>query len=150
MAIAIEELRESLLAQVEAAESTAALEEVRVQALGRKGIITEQMKTLGSLLPEERRIAGQAFNALKDEVAAALETRKAALEAAELEARLAKERVDVTLPVRPQPKGRVHPLMQAWDELVAIFGEMGFSVAEGPDIEDDWHNFTALNIPEEH
>jgi len=150
MAIAIEELRESLLAQVEAAESTAALEEVRVQALGRKGIITEQMKTLGSLPPEERRIAGQAFNALKDEVAAALETRKAALEAAELEARLAKERVDVTLPVRPQPKGRVHPLMQAWDELVAIFGEMGFSVAEGPDIEDDWHNFTALNIPEEH
>ncbi|MCB9929236.1 MAG: phenylalanine--tRNA ligase subunit alpha [Alphaproteobacteria bacterium] len=150
MAIAIDELRESLLAQVEAAASTAALDEVRVSALGRKGAITDQMKTLGQLPPDERRAAGQAFNALKDEVAAALETRKGALEAAELEARLARERVDVTLPVRPQPEGRLHPLMQAWDELVAIFGEMGFVIAEGPDIEDDWHNFTALNIPEEH
>jgi phenylalanyl-tRNA synthetase alpha chain len=150
MANAIEELRESLLAQVNAAASSGQLEEVRVASLGRRGAITEQMKTLGSLPADERRAAGQAFNALKDEVSAALEARKSALEAAELEARLVTERVDVTLPVRPQPEGRMHPLMQAWDELVAIFGEMGFRVAEGPDIEDDWHNFTALNIPEEH
>ena len=150
MATAIDQLRVDLLSQVAAAASSAALEEVRVSALGRKGAITEQMKTLGQLPPDERRAAGQAFNALKDEVAAALEARKAGLESAELEARLAQERIDVTLPARPQPDGRLHPLMQTWDELVAIFGEMGFVIAEGPDIEDDWHNFTALNIPEEH
>jgi phenylalanyl-tRNA synthetase alpha chain len=150
MASAIEELREFLLAQVSAAASTSVLEDVRVSALGRKGAITEQMKTLGKMSPDERKAAGQAFNALKDEVAAALEARKAGLEAAELETRLAAEKIDVTLPVRPQPDGRLHPLMQTWDELVAIFGEMGFTVAEGPDIEDDWYNFTALNIPEEH
>jgi len=150
MALAIDELRARLLAEVAAAATTAALEEVRVAALGRKGAITEQMKTLGQLAPDKRRGAGRAFNALKDEVADALAARKADLEAAELEARLAAERVDVTLPIRPQAEGRIHPLMQAWDELVAIFGEMGFQVAEGPDIEDDWYNFTALNIGEGH
>src|SRR5690606_37022385 len=142
-------LRRELLAAVSAAPDVAGLEQVRVDLLGRKGRITELMKGLGALSPEARRERGQALNRLKDEVASALEARKGALGREGLDRRLAAERIDVTLPVRPEPEGRVHPVSQTIDELVAIFGAMGCSVAEGPDIENDWYNFGALNIPPE-
>jgi len=146
----LEQLRERLCAEAAAAADLTALEALRVRALGKKGEITQRMKALGGLDPEARKAAGQALNAVKDAVAAAVEARKAALADAELEARLAAERVDVTLPARPDAVGRLHPIGQTIEELVAIFGEMGFAVAEGPDIEDDFHNFSALNIPPEH
>ncbi len=135
---------------VAAASDPQALEAVRVEALGKKGEISRLMKGLGGLDPDSRREAGQQLNRIKDAVQAALDSRKAALDSAQLEAKLATERVDVTLPPRPQADGRLHPISQTIDEIVAIFGEMGFSVAEGPDIEDDFHNFTALNIPPDH
>jgi phenylalanyl-tRNA synthetase alpha chain len=136
-------------ASAEAAE-TAALEAIRVEALGKKGAITQRMKALGALDPEARRAAGQALNRARDEIASAIEARREALREAELEARLANEGIDVSLPARPAEIGRIHPISQTVDEMVAIFGEMGFTVAEGPHIEDDFHNFTALNIPPEH
>ena len=108
------------------------------------------MKTLGSLTPDERKARGAALNVLKDEIAAALDARKTVFEAARMEAKLAAERIDVTLPARPEGEGRIHPISQTMDELLAIFGAMGFTLAEGPDVEDDFHNFTALNIPPEH
>ncbi|MFO1189563.1 MAG: phenylalanine--tRNA ligase subunit alpha [Alphaproteobacteria bacterium] len=144
----------ALRAEIETAIATAAtldsIEDIRVRELGRKGRITQEMKALGSLDPDARRLAGQSLNALKDAIGAALDARKQALENAALDARLAAERIDVTLPVRPERLGHVHPISQTIDEVVAIFGEMGFRVAEGGDIEDDFHNFTALNIPPEH
>jgi len=146
----LEQLRERLCAEAAAAADLTALEALRVRALGKKGEITQRMKALGGREPEARKAAGQALNAVKDAVAAAVEARKAALADTELEARLAAERVDVTLPARPDAVGRLHPIGQTIEELVAIFGEMGFAVAEGPDIEDDFHNFSALNIPPEH
>lgn len=133
-----------------AARDLRALEELRVGALGKKGRITELAKALGQLPPDERRAFGQRVNELKDGFGAALAERKAALEAAELDARLASERLDLTLPVRPQPLGRLHPVGQVTEEIVAIFADMGFAVAEGPDVDDDFHNFTALNFPPEH
>jgi len=143
-------LRDELLDAVGAAADAAALEEVRIAALGKKGRITGLMKGLGGMAPDERKAMGQALNALKGEIAGAIEARTAALEDAALEAGLEADRIDVTLPVRPEAKGRVHPISQTIDEIVAILGEMDFTVAEGPDIEDDWHNFTALNIPPDH
>ncbi|MBK3777608.1 phenylalanine--tRNA ligase subunit alpha [Azospirillum sp. YIM DDC1] len=146
----LDALKDELLSQVNAAGDLAALEEVRVTALGKKGRITGFMKELGGLSPDERRERGQQLNALKDEIAAAIDSRKADLARAHLEARLQAERIDVTLPVRPETEGRIHPISQTIDEMVAIFAEMGFSVAEGPDVEDDFHNFTALNFPPGH
>ncbi len=143
-------LRERIVEATAAATSPDMLEVVRVEALGKKGAVTSLLKELGRIPPAERRERGQAINALKEEVVAAIDARKAELEAAALDARLAGESVDVTLPARPQPEGRLHPISQTLDEIVAIFGEMGFAIAEGPDIEDDFHNFTALNIPPEH
>ncbi|TVR98555.1 MAG: phenylalanine--tRNA ligase subunit alpha [Rhodospirillales bacterium] len=143
-------VRDELMAAVETATSVDELERIRIGALGKKGRITALMKDLGRMEPEARRETGAALNALKDEIATALDARKAALADAELDARLAAERIDVTLPPRPESVGSIHPISQTIDEIVAIFGEMGFMVAEGPDIEDDWHNFTALNIPREH
>ena len=136
--------------RIEAAAEGAALEALRVEWLGKKGRITELMKTLGAIPADERKARGAALNVAKDEVAGLLAARGAVLAESELDARLARERIDVTLPPRPLPDGRVHPISQTIDELTAIFGEMGFSVAEGPDIEDDWYNVTALNIPAEH
>ncbi|HKY93799.1 MAG TPA: phenylalanine--tRNA ligase subunit alpha, partial [Kiloniellales bacterium] len=144
------ELKESLLAEVAGADDLKALEALRVAALGRKGRITEAMKGLGALAPEERKAAGQALNELKGAVEQAIEARKAALGDAALTQRLAAERVDVSLPARPAPLGHLHPISQTIEELVAIFGEMGFRWAEGPHIEDEFHNFDALNIPEDH
>jgi phenylalanyl-tRNA synthetase alpha chain len=143
-------IRSELMDAVGAAGDLGALDAARVAALGKKGRITALMKGLGGLDPAARKAAGQALNVLKDEIAAAVEARKADLADAELEGRLATESVDVSLPVRPEAEGRIHPISQTIDEVVSIFGEMGFTVAEGPDIEDDFHNFTALNIPPEH
>ena len=143
-------LEQDILAQVANATDEAALEVARVAAVGKKGAISERMKSLGAMTPDERREAGAALNVLKDRVAEAFSTRKIALREVALEARLASERIDVTLPARPQPQGTVHPVSQVWEEVVQIFGDLGFAVAEGPHIEDDFHNFNALNIPPEH
>lgn len=145
-----ENLQAELLEQVEKTSTLAELEAARVSILGKKGIITEKMKTLGAMAPEERKAAGQIFNTIKDAVAAVIEAKKEKLEDSEINARLATETVDITLPARPEFQGRVHPTSQTYDEIVAIFGQMGFEVAEGPDVEDDFHNFTALNLPPNH
>ena len=123
---------------------------MRVSALGKKGAISERMKTLGGMAPEERKTAGAELNALKDKITEAIGARKAALQAKSLEARLVTEKVDVTLPARPEAQGSIHPVSQVWEEVVQIWGDLGFSVAEGPHIENDFYNFTALNIPPEH
>jgi phenylalanyl-tRNA synthetase alpha chain len=143
-------LRDELLAEVGQATDLEALDRARVAALGKKGRITELMKQLGGLDPDARRQAGQDLNQVKDAVAEAIEQRKTGLADSALNARLATERIDVSLPPRPEQRGFIHPISQVMDELTAIFGEMGFAVAEGPDIEDDFYNFGALNIPPEH
>ena len=145
----LQQLRTELLARIEAAELDA-LEALRVETLGRKGRVTALMRELGTLAPGDRRAAGQALNALKSAVAEAIDARRDALSAGALDSRLEAEAIDVSLPPRPEPEGRIHPISQAIEEIVAIFCQMGFAVAEGPDIEDDFHNFTALNIPPEH
>ncbi len=150
MADQLESLRDELLAAVAAAPDLKTLDDVRVQALGKKGRVTDVMKTLGSLPPEERRAFGQRVNALKDAVDEAVAARRAGLEVEELERRLAGETLDITLPARPRPLGRLHPVPQVTEEITAIFADMGFAVAEGPDVDDDFHNFTALNFPPEH
>ena len=144
------QLESELLSAIDSAGDLAALNEVRVSALGKKGRVTALMRGLGQMDAAERAVAGPAFNALKDKIADAVESRRVALGDAELDARIAQEQIDVTLPIRPEAQGHIHPVSQVTDELVAIFADMGFSVAEGPDIEDDFHNFTALNIPPEH
>ncbi len=146
----LDHLRDEILRLIRQATSLDALEQARIAILGRKGRVTELMKGLGALDGAERRERGQALNRLKGEVEEAIGHAARALEDEALRARLAEERVDVSLPVRAESDGRVHALSQTIDEIVAIFGEMGFSVAEGPDIEDDFHNFAALNIPPEH
>ncbi|MEO1013954.1 MAG: phenylalanine--tRNA ligase subunit alpha [Pseudomonadota bacterium] len=146
----IETLLSDTLASVEAAAALAELEDLRVHALGKKGVVSEKMKTLGKMSPEERKTMGPALNGLKAKIAEAIEAKKAALEEAALDARLASEKVDVTLPVAPEPQGSIHPVSQVMEECAAIFTAMGFDVAEGPDIEDDFHNFTALNFPPDH
>jgi phenylalanyl-tRNA synthetase alpha chain len=145
-------LEADLLADVTAAGDLAALDAVRVAALGKKGRVSELMSKLGSLPAEERKAFGAAVNAVKQKVSEALDARKGVLEAAALEARLATERADITLPVRlgPQGEGRIHPVSQVMDELIEIFADLGFSVAEGPDIETDENNFDKLNIPADH
>jgi phenylalanyl-tRNA synthetase alpha chain len=146
----LEPIRAAALNAVAAADSLDALEAVRVGALGKKGTISALMSRLGGMGAEERKAAGAQLNAVKDEVAAALAAAKTSLEAKALDARLARERIDVSLPPRPEQTGRIHPISQVMEELTTIFAQMGFAVAEGPDIEDDFHNFTALNIPAEH
>ncbi len=143
-------IRSEALDAVGKAADLAALDAVRVAVLGKKGSVTGLMKTLGGMAPEQRREFGAAVNTLKGEIEAALEARKNLLGNAALVARLASEKIDVSLPPRPENQGTLHPIGQVMDELAAIFGEMGFTWAEGPDIEDDWHNFTALNIPPDH
>ncbi len=145
-----DQLRDEILKDVDAADSVDALEDIRVSVLGKKGRITDMMKGLGQMDPDVRKAAGQALNALKDEIAGALETKKTQLADADLDRRLMTEKIDVTLPPAPEVQGTIHPISQTIDEITEIFGEMGFTVAEGPDIEDDWHNFTALNIPADH
>ncbi len=143
-------LEQEILAQISAASDEAGVEAIRVSALGKKGSISEQMSALGKMAPDERKAAGAALNVLKDKVSEALAARKAVLGEAALEARLLTEKIDVTLPIRPQNSGTIHPVSQVWEEVVQIFGDLGFSVAEGPHIEDDFHNFDALNMPPDH
>jgi phenylalanyl-tRNA synthetase alpha chain len=143
-------LEKKWLEAVAAASGLDALEAVRVEALGKKGEISGLMKGLGALTPDERKSAGAKLNQLKDAVAAAIEARKVQLAEAEIDARLQREKLDMTLPVGTGPQGRLHPISQTIDEIIAIFGEMGFKFAEGPDIEEDFYNFTALNIPPDH
>lgn len=144
------QLRGQYLDQIRQAADAEALEAVRLAALGKKGEISLKMRGLGQMSPEERQVAGPALNGLKSEVEAALKARKVALEDAALDVRLKAEWLDVTLPGRPRPMGTIHPISQVMDELTAIFADMGFSVAEGPQIESDWYNFDALNIAPEH
>ncbi len=146
------QLETETLAAMAAASDEAALEAVRVAALGKKGSVSELLKTLGSMSPEERKEKGPLINGLKDRLNAALAARREELKAALLDARLNTETVDVTLPVRESPTeiGRIHPISQVIDELTAIFADMGFAVAEGPDIETDDNNFTMLNTPVGH
>jgi phenylalanyl-tRNA synthetase alpha chain len=148
----IAKLEKEILASVSAAKNEAALEAVRVAALGKSGSVTALLKTLGTMTPDERRVQGPAINGLKERVTTALAAAKDALGIAALNDRLNTETEDVTLPVREAPaeSGRVHPISQVTDELAAIFADMGFAVAEGPDIETDDYNFTRLNFPEGH
>ena len=146
----MDDLREKYLTLISAAANEAALEELRVQAVGKKGEISLQMRSLGKMSPEERQEAGPALNALKDEVNSALRARKSAMADAALKERLKSEWLDVTLPGRQRLAGTIHPISQVWEEVTAIFADMGFSVAEGPQIETDWYNFDALNMPGHH
>jgi phenylalanyl-tRNA synthetase alpha chain len=145
-----EALKRQILDAVASANDEAALESVRVAALGKKGSISELLKSLGAMSPDERKANGPKFNSLRDCVQTAIAARKGALEEMALNARLASEKVDITLPVRPEPAGTVHPVSQAFDEIIAIFADLGFAVAEGPDVEFDDYNFTKLNIPPDH
>ena len=148
----LDTLEQGIMAAVADAADEAAIEAVRVGALGKKGSVSELLKTLGAMTPDERREKGAAINLLKDRVTGAIAARKDTLKRAAIDARLAAERVDVSLPVRPAAAeaGRVHPIAQVVDEITAIFADMGFAIAEGPDIETDYYNFTALNFPEGH
>src|SRR5579883_2331401 len=146
------QLEAQILADIGAAPDEAALEAVRVAALGKKGSISALLSTLGKMPPDERKTQGAAINLAKDKVTEALTARRDVLKSAALDARLASETIDVTLPMREPPvqAGRIHPLSQVMDELTTIFADMGFSIAEGPDIETDDYNFTRLNFPVGH
>jgi phenylalanyl-tRNA synthetase alpha chain len=146
----IETLSKTILAAIAAADTLDALDAVRVAALGKQGSISALLKTMGQMSPDERQVQGPIINGLRETVTAALADKKAALETAALNQRLATERLDMSLPAPQMPRGSVHPVSQVMDELAEIFADMGFAVAEGPEIEDDWRNFTALNIPETH
>jgi phenylalanyl-tRNA synthetase alpha chain len=143
-------LKAGLLADIHQADTLDAVEALRIGALGKSGVVTGLLKTLGAMSPEERQEKGPHIQDLRESVTAAIADKKAALEAAALTARLASETIDMTLPADSLPQGSVHPVSQVMDELAEIFADLGFSVATGPEIEDDWHNFTALNIPETH
>jgi phenylalanyl-tRNA synthetase alpha chain len=148
----LKQLESELLKAVEAAKDEAAIEAVRVAALGKKGSVSELLKTLGTMTPDERKHNGPLINGLRDRVSEALNAKKNSLKLAALSEQLAADKADVTLPVRSSAleRGRIHPVSQVIDEVTAIFADMGFSVAEGPDIETDFYNFTALNFPEGH
>jgi phenylalanyl-tRNA synthetase alpha chain len=143
-------LETQLLSDITAASDEAALEALRVGALGKKGSVSELLKTLGKMSPDERKEQGPLINGLRDKIASAIATRKAELDSAALDARLSAERVDITLPPPHQPRGSIHPVSQVQAEITAILGALGFAVAEGPDVESDDHNFNRLNIPPEH
>ena len=146
----LDQLQRDLMAAIDAAASLDGLESVRVTALGKAGSITALLKTLGGMSPDERQVQGPRIQGLREAVTTAIATRKAALDRAELDARLARETLDMTLPAPAMPQGSVHPVSQVMDELAEIFADLGFAVATGPEIEDQWHNFTALNMPESH
>src|SRR6478672_5620411 len=141
---------QDILEQIAGARDLAALDGVRVAALGKSGAITQLLKSLGGMDVETRTREAPKIHALRESVSNALAERKAALENAELERRLATERLDLSLPADEAPRGSVHPVSQVMDELTEIFADLGFAVAEGPEIESDWYNFTALNMPETH
>jgi phenylalanyl-tRNA synthetase alpha chain len=146
----IENLKSSVLDAINSADTAEALEAVRISALGKQGSVSALLKTMGVMSPDERQVQGPIINGLREAVTLALAAKKAALETALLNQRLGTERLDMTLPAPETPRGSVHPVSQVMDELAEIFADMGFAVAEGPEIEDQWHNFTALNMPETH
>jgi phenylalanyl-tRNA synthetase alpha chain len=146
----VRSLEKQILDSIAQARDETALEALRVAALGKKGSISELLKSLGAMSPEERKVNGPLFNTLRDRVSEAIDARKSALRAAAVDARLASERIDVTLPARPEAQGTIHPVSQVLDEVTAIFADLDFAVAEGPDIEYDDYNFTKLNIPPDH
>ncbi len=146
----LENLKLNLVAAIAAADTPDVLEAVRVSALGKQGSVSALLKTMGQMAPDERQVQGPIINGLREAVTAALADKKALLETAALNERLATEGLDMTLPAPTAPQGSIHPVSQVMDELAEIFADMGFAVAEGPEIEDDWRNFTALNIPETH
>ncbi|MCF8471711.1 MAG: phenylalanine--tRNA ligase subunit alpha [Sphingomonadaceae bacterium] len=146
----IETLQTELMAAIDSSDTLEGLEAVRVSALGKQGSVSALLKTMGGMSPEERQTQGPVINGLRESITSTLAAKKAELETAELSRRLATERIDMTLPAHETPRGTIHPVSQVMDELAEIFADMGFAVAEGPEIEDDWHNFTALNIPETH
>ncbi|MDA8586942.1 phenylalanine--tRNA ligase subunit alpha [Rhodobacteraceae bacterium] len=146
----MDDLRDKYLSRIAGATDETALEDLRLAAVGKKGEVSLKMRELGKMTPEERQVAGPKLNALKDEINSALSAKKSALEDAALDARLADEWLDVTLPARDRPQGTIHPVSQVTEEVTAILADMGFAVAEGPQVEDDWHNFDALNIPSHH
>ena len=146
----LETLKSDFEAAIQAAADNEALEAVRLDALGKKGRISEQLKQLGQLPPEDRKQAGQALNILKDQIAEAIAARAKTLGAEAMNKKLAEEQIDISLPIAQQAQGFAHPLSRTIEEITAIFSDMGFVIAEGPDIETDYYNFTALNIPPEH
>jgi phenylalanyl-tRNA synthetase alpha chain len=146
----IEKLKTEIKAAITASESLDTLEEIRVSSLGKKGSVSGLMKGLGGMAPDERKEMGPILNALKNDIANEIADRKATLEEVALNARLLEEKLDVTLPPRERQQGSIHPISQVMDEIAEIFAGLGFDVAEGPDLETDFYNFTALNIPEEH
>ncbi|HCU58635.1 MAG TPA: phenylalanine--tRNA ligase subunit alpha [Alphaproteobacteria bacterium] len=146
----IKDIEQRILEEVSKASDLKALDEIRVSAMGKKGQITEMMKTLGQMSADERVETAKKLNVLKAAVEEALSKRKDILESEALNAKLASEKIDVTLPCRPETQGRIHPVSKIYEEVVAIFGELGFEVAEGPSIEDQFHNFNALNMPLNH
>lgn len=146
----IDTLSRELFAQLDAAQDEAAVELLRVNALGKKGSVSELLKGMGGMSPEERQTFGPLVNGLKQSLSDAIAGKKEVLAQAALDARLLAERIDVTLPVRPERRGKIHPIMQVFEEVQTIFADMGFAIAEGPDVEDDFHNFTALNFPPKH
>ena len=141
---------QELLDRIAAASDLTALEQLRVSSLGKSGSITALLKSLGPMTPDQRAVEGPKIHALREQVTAAIAARKEALETAELDRRLATEGLDLSLPATDRPQGSVHPVSQVMDELAEIFADLGFAVAEGPEIEDQWHNFGALNMPENH
>jgi phenylalanyl-tRNA synthetase alpha chain len=146
----MDDLRDKYIQAIANASDEAALEELRVQAVGKKGEVSLKMRELGKMTNEERQVAGPALNALKNEINSALAAKKEALADAALDERLRTEWLDVTLPSRNTRQGSIHPISQVTEEVTAIFADMGFAVAEGPQIESDWYNFDALNIPGHH
>ena len=145
-----DKLKNEVLIKIKEANSLDDLENLRVQVLGKKGSITSLMKQLGSLEPDKRREAGQILNSLQKDIIESIDNKKSFLEETYLNEKLKNESLDITLPTRPENIGRIHPLSKTMDEVISIFAQMGFTVAEGPDIESDFYNFTALNIPQEH
>lgn len=148
--MSLQTLEQSLTDGIAKAADEAELESLRVSALGKKGTISERMKALADMAPEERKTAGAELNALKERIAQAIGARRKVLEDAALEMRIASDKADVTLPARPEARGTIHPVSQVWEEIVAIWADLGFKVAEGPHIENDFYNFSALNMPPEH
>jgi len=145
-----DKLKNEVLIKIKEANSLDDLENLRVQVLGKKGSITSLMKQLGSLEPDKRREVGQILNSLQKNIIESIDNKKSSLEETYLNEKLKNESLDITLPTRPENVGRIHPLSKTMDEVISIFAQMGFTVAEGPDIESDFYNFTALNIPQEH
>ena len=146
----MDDLKAKYLDQIANAADESVLEDIRLAAVGKKGEVALKMRELGKMTPEERQAAGPALNALKDEINSALSAKKSGLADAALDERLRNEWLDVTLPARERPMGTIHPISQVQEEVIAIFAEMGFAVAEGPRIDTDWYNFDALNIPGHH